>query len=152
MEIIGCIAAAATYYRGALALNAVATENVTLPVALEGTNGNGLNIISGITINSKENLAWELQFWGSSAFQTTNPDTDLFLGRWAFAAGDGVQDAATGLFRYYIDGLNMPYQDENNTGKLHMALVNRSAAAKTAGDAGGIRIIVWASPMEYGIA
>lgn len=150
MELYPITSVAASQYTDALVTNAVEAENLVLASALQGVNGNAQNILYGVTINSVENLAWEVQFWAKDTFQTTNPDTDFFLARWQFSASDGVRDAGTGLYRYYIDGLQIPYQDLDNTGELHMILVNRSAAAKTAGAGGAVRIIIWAGPMQVG--
>lgn len=125
-----------THFTGALATNAAETEDIALPGALAGVNGNARGEIRSITIISQQNLAWELEFWRSATHGATI-DADKFIGRWTFAAVDGVQEAGAGNFRYYIDGLDIPYDDADGTGKLHISLVNRDAVAKLAQGAGG---------------
>ena len=104
-------------------------------------------ILRSITILSVENLAWEVWLFGTSGFATTNADTEYFLGRWTFVAGDGIKATigvtADTYYHYYIDGLGVPLRDfgaDVATGNLFVRLVNRSAASKTAG-AGGELVI-----------
>ena len=119
--------------------------------------------INGFSIVSTENLAWELWLFNSATNLTSDPQTDGLVGMWAFSAtmaggvGFTVTPAATGvanpLFRYYINGNMIPYTDlDYNSGangigypKLHMRLVNRSAAAKTAGAGGALTITAFVS-------
>jgi len=126
-------------------VRSVATVNFTLGLAtdvveeenLTGLNGNAGRIRS-ITIVSKENLAWEVAFYDSDAFTHANPDSDHFIDSHRFAEGDGLQEGGTGLFRYAVSGLDIPYVDTNSTNELHVSLINRSAAAKTAGVPGEV--------------
>lgn len=108
--------------------------------------------LRGLRILSKENLAWEVWFFGSSAFATTNADTELFLGRWTFGASDGVV-ATVGsttdtYYAYYVDGLGINLIDAAKVGNIYMRLVNRSVAAKTAGAAGEIVIELVVEPAQ----
>lgn len=130
-------------YLPALAQNAGANANITLAGALAGVNGNSRVRLKNISIISVENLSWEIWFFTANTFQTTI-DADTFLGFWSFAASDAKRIAATGLYYYYVEDLDVPYLDTDNTGKLHMTLVNRSAASKTANAGGAITIKVTA--------
>jgi len=132
-----------TDFRASIAQNAKVDFDLTLPTTLRGVNGDARGSLRSLTIASIENLAWELWIWTSATHVTltgtvTAAGTNV-LGRWSFASGDGIQDV-TGDFIYYIDGLDIPYVDDDKSGKLHMSLVNRSAASKSANDAGAIQI------------
>lgn len=120
---------------------AVLNQNEGEEENLTGLNGNAGRIRS-ITIMSKENLAWEVAFYDSDAFTHTSPDSDHFLDSHRFAEGDGLQDDGTGLYRYAVTGLDIPYLDTNSTNELHIRLTNRSAAAKTAGVPGELVVLV----------
>lgn len=126
-------------FTGAIATNAVAYSDLVLPGCLRGINGNSRVRIKGITIESKENLSWEIWLFGSNTHQVTSDlDVDYFRGFWSFDAGDAKQIAAANQFCYYIDGLDVPYHDIDNSGQMHIGLVNRSVASKSAGAGGQI--------------
>ncbi len=130
-------------FRAAIAQNAKTDLSLTLPPTLQGVNGNARSVLRSLTIASIQNLDWELWLWESATHAVltggvTAAGTNV-VGRWTFAAGDGIQDV-TGDYIYYIDGLDIPYFDADNSGKLHMSLVNRSAASKSANDAGAIQV------------
>jgi len=139
-------------FTDALITNAAENENIVLPSALSGVGGNATNIVRAIQIVATENLAYELDFYGTDAFNSATPNLNRFLGLWAFAASDGTRVAGTGLYRYYIDGLDIPLWDYDKTGEMHVALVNRSAAAKTAGAGGALTVTVWCQVMGGGTA
>lgn len=128
------------HFQGTIAQNAIATANLQVPGAAAGPVPMR---VRNIEVISKENLAWELQFFGSAQFQVpANIDQDQYLGVWSFATADGIRQAATGYYYYYIDGLDIPIVDQDGTGQLHVALVNRSAAGKSAAAAGELVIKV----------
>lgn len=133
----------ATQFRAAIAQNNKTDLDLLLPPTLQGINGNARGTITSLTIASIENLAWELWLWESATHATLTAavvaaGTNV-IGRWSFVAADALQDVA-GDWIYYIDGLDIPYFDADNTGKIHLSLVNRSAASKTANDAGAIQV------------
>jgi hypothetical protein len=143
----------ATQFLGALAQNAALTLNLTMPItgAIQADGyvdaglaaGNAVRSrLRSIWIASMENLAWEVWLWASDAFAAspTNPALVFPLGRWTFVANDGVRIGGTGLYYYYIEGLDHAYADFDDTGEIHLMLVNRSAAAKSADAAGAILI------------
>lgn len=134
-------------FTGTLAQNAGANVNLTLPGALAGINGNARSTLKSIAIISDENLDWEVWLFGKSTFQVADYDSDFFVGRWSFVAADAVRIAGTGGYYYYIEGLGVPYADLNNTGKLHITLINRSAAGKSAGASGEVVITFTMEPM-----
>lgn len=129
---------AANQFRATLAQNAALF--LSLDVNSFGVGQRVDAIIKAIQILSVENLAWEIWFFRNALQDPANADTNRWMGYWTFVAGGAVRIGAAGLYHYYIDGLGLPYQDEDQTGKIHMALINRSAAGKSAGDAGAIRV------------
>lgn len=124
-------------FTDAIAQNAQESENITLPGAF--TAGSRARLRS-INVISLENLAWELWLFANNRFITDVADIDLVFprGRWGWAATDGARIAGAGPYYYYIDGLDIAYQDLDMFQQLHIMLVNRSAAAKTAGANGAI--------------
>lgn len=139
-----------TQFTGAIAQNARQNENILLSPALQGTAGSARNILRALTVFSDENLAWEVQFYSSTAFSNGDLDADTFVGKIVFAVADGAQVAGAGSFYYFSQNQQIPLWDDNATGKLHVSLVNRSAASKTAGSNGEIVLIFHLEPMQYG--
>lgn len=101
--------------------------------------------VESIQVISVENLAWELWFFDRETTAIpADPNADGFRGRWSFQAADGLQIAGAGTFHYNIQGLAIPVEclDYNlhadKYPELHVALVNRSGASKSADAAGAI--------------
>ena len=134
-------------FTGALAQNAISAVDLALPPSVQGSDYRGAVIVRSITIVSVQNLAWEVQFRRLTTNVSTDPNTDVYLGRWSFVATDAVQNAGAGDYLYYIDGLAIPVRDDGYGGVLHLVLVNRSAAAKNAGATGYITIRVQVQQM-----
>lgn len=128
---------AATQLRGALAQNAAAY--LSLDVKGYGVGQRVDAIIKALQILSVENLDWELWFFRNALQDPSNLDLNRWMGYWRFGT-TAVRIGGAGLYHYYIDGLGIPYQDEDNTSKIHLALINRSAAEKSADDAGAVRV------------
>lgn len=145
-----------TQFRGTLAQNAgvdldlemSGAATVPNPTALAGVHGDCRGNLKSLTVVSVENLAWELLLWEKSSHGTAVLGTVRFIGRWTFTATDAVRIAGAGDYFYYIDGLDVPLVDGDGTGKLHLTLVNRSAAGKSAGDAGAIQIRGRIAPLQ----
>lgn len=139
-----------------------AAQNVMLTTNLSnnpvGAGGTARCRIRSIALVADQQLAWELAFFGDSNFMTGQADLDAvrYLGRFSFQAADGTQIAATGPYLYYIDGLDIAYQDfEAGTvparvGQIHLGLVNRSATAKNAGATGEIVVELGIEPTLTG--
>jgi len=136
-----------THFTGAIAQNASEAEDIALPGALAGINGNARSHLRSITILSDQNLAWEVMLFSSDTQEDTDADVDTMVGWWQFSTAGAVQLAGAGLFRYYIDGLAVPYVDDDNSGELHVKLVNRSATGKNAGATGEVIIELALEPM-----
>lgn len=128
-----------TQFTDGLAQNAAENENL---VGLNGDEG----AIEDITIISTENLAWELQFYATDGFRNADMDLTRYLGSVRFAAGDGIQVAGAGPYYYDIHNLGIPIIDSDASLELHVTLVNRSAAAKTAGAGGAMSVAITFRP------
>ena len=127
------------HFTDALILGAVEHEDLRFPEAIAAGN-HARSVIRTLMILARENLAYEVVFWRSDQHDDPDPALDSFIGVWPFIGADGLQIAGAGLFRYYVAGLQIPYQDFDRTGELHISIVNRSAAAKTAGAVGELEI------------
>ena len=139
-KIVPVTTVAASQFRSTIAQNA--GENLSLDVNNGGFGIRVDSIIRTLQIMSKEDLQWELWFYGKNTYNASaDPDVNTRLG-WFWFGVSGRQIAATGLYHYYVDGLYIPYRDLDQTGKIHMSLINRSAAAKTAGDAGAVKVVL----------
>ena len=95
----------------------------------------------------------EFDFWGSAAGLTNVIATDTFISRYQFASVNGVQFNAVGLYRFYVDGLAIPYYDLDTASAiapptLHVAVQNVDIVPKAAGAAGAIACTFWVQPME----
>lgn len=142
----------ATQFTAGLAQNAALTEN--LPMDFTGAGGDGYvdaGLGAGKTVKARlrslmlqsvQNLDWEIWLWMKDTFNAspTNPALNFPVGYWSFTSGMARQIATTGLYYYYIDGLDQAYQDLDRSGEVHLMLVNRSAGAKNADAAGAILI------------
>jgi len=137
-------------FTGSIAQNAMATAAISLPAGLTGMNGQVELALLGVVIVSKQNLAWELDFWGDSNYDEATPDADKYLGRWSFSSDVGLQIGGSGLYRYYVDGLEIPLWDLEKSGKLFVGLVNRSATTKTAGANGAVTVTFLVKEMQAG--
>jgi hypothetical protein len=132
-------------------VNVPVVADITLPGCLAGMNGNARNHVRSITIISQQNHAWELEFWRSATHGGTI-DADTFIGRWTFDPGDATRESGTGNYRYYIDGLDVPYVDNDNSGKLHLSLIDRTAGKLAQGAGGDIVVKVRMEPPCFGWA
>lgn len=104
-----------------------------------------------IRIWSNKAIKWGIQFFASASGRGGSViDSETYLGEWSFGntglPGDG--DKATGdtFFYYYMNGLDIAYQDADKSGKLHTRLVNWDAATDKLSHAAGDNIVV-----EFGL-
>lgn len=148
------------HFTQALAQNAVEQEDLDLACAV-GAGGIGRCRIRSAVFWSSQNLDWEFQVYGSVVTMSGDVNLDTYRGRWQFIAADGVQNGGAGLYRYYIDGLDICYEDEDYEGsgvpplppglaKIHLLLVNRNAVAKTAYPASHVKLRLMLEPTHGG--
>ena len=77
------------------------------------------------------------------------------IGFFAFAASAAVRIAASGLYYYYIYGLDIPYTDEDDrdekvdplapSGRIHLGL-QPTSGTKSAGASGAVKITLFVDP------
>lgn len=146
----------ASNFTEALAQNqASAVNNIPLP-----NFGSRQFIVRGVKVIAKENYGPEVNLFGKAAGATTDPATDSAIARWGFVSANGEQLGGSGLWRYYIDGLAIPYVDADwlaaagsgglppTPPSLHVVLQNISATAKSANAAGSTKVVFYLEPMQ----
>ncbi len=111
-------------------------------------------LIRAIEFLAMENIGIEFDFWSSATGLTNAVDTDTFLARYQFGSINGQQYNSTGLYRYYVDGLAIPYFDADtintvNPPTLHVGIQNIDTTAKSADAAGAIAATFWLEPQQY---
>jgi hypothetical protein len=133
-----------THFLGAIAQDNGLHETLTVDPQGLAAGKHCRGRLKALRILSKENLAWEVWLFGNSLFDNADADLERFLGRWTFAAGDGIRATVGGgaddHYHYYIDGLDVGIEDLDRAGALYIRLVNRSVAAKSADAAGALVI------------
>jgi hypothetical protein len=115
--------------------------------------------VRGIVITSVENLAWEVWFFSSATNMGGTMPTAKFLAAQyqaiptANAQGAPLSGGGDGFYRYSLNNLLIPYFDgdfmANTAGsqaKLHIRLVQRAAAGKTANAGGAVQVGCYVSP------
>ena len=112
------------------------TAGATFPQALAAGKHMRSRILE-IRMWSVQQLKWGLQFYGSSGLMGGSAiDAETYFGEWQFGntggVGDGSKLAADTFYYYYINGLDIAYQDLDNTGALHLRVVNWEAATAKA--------------------
>lgn len=108
-------------------------------------------LIRAIEYLAVQNVGLEFDFFGSSVGPTLDPATDTFIARYQFASANGVQYNGAGLYRYYVDGLAIPYFDLDTANSvtpptLHVGVQNIDTVAKSADVPGAIACTFWLEP------
>lgn len=93
--------------------------------------------VKSLIVWSSENNAWDIAFYRRRDPRSADPNEDAFLGVHVFTAASGLQVGAAGLYRYFVSGLDIRLRDDEDTGQIHVELINRSAGAKVAYGLGG---------------
>lgn len=136
-------------FTGAAAQNVPLSEDLLFPHEHSHSRE---GIIESIGLISVQNLQWDVIFYGGAAKFTTI-DADTFIAKQSFLVADGINFTGQALYYYGLDSLNIFYRDTDaadiNAATLHVALVNRSAAAKIAGVNGGVVLIVGIRPLPF---
>ena len=138
-----------SHFTGALAQNAVETEDIGFPADWATMVLSKAKIL-GVTIISDQQLAWDVKFYAKDTHAVTSDlDLDSAIRTLKFDASAGVQEAGANQYYYDIDPTEFPfiYHDEDNTSEFHVTLINRSATAKNAGATGEVVVIIHAIPI-----
>lgn len=121
--------------------------------------GGGRFLIRAVRLITVENFGPEVNFFSSGIAQPgATPLLDAFEAKVQFFGVQGEQIGGAGLFRYYIDGLAIPFGDAdsiNNTTvipALHVILQNIDVIAKQvvvgAALPGQAKLTVWIEPRQ----
>jgi len=135
-----------THFTGALAENAIESESVDMPADWITADIEKC-IISEMSFQSDQNLDWELIFWANSDYNETDLDNSKVITRISLAATTADQIAGTAQYIYDNPlAQSIEYVDEDNTSKIHVSLLNRSATGKNAGATGEVVLRMGCTP------
>jgi hypothetical protein len=129
-----------TNFTGAIAQYAKEDENLT------GLLMNKIRI-TGVSLQSDENLSYRVIFWKTDGFDNTDLDLDSYCGETIIdLPADGFRIG--GANQYYLDmrGLDIDYEDDDASYEIHVSLQCLTAAGKSAGAAGEVVIEVYYEP------
>ena len=137
-----------THFTGALAQNAVESESIELHSDLVALGCNEI-MIESVTVQSYQNLDWDVGLWGTADFGSTTFDNDNFIDYFNFANASGKTFGAANHY-YYANPANdvsIPYIDLDRDSKLHITLANRHATGKAAGATGLVVVKIGYRPV-----
>ncbi len=122
------------HFTGAIIENAEEDEN------LAGLGGNKI-VITDVIFEGKETLQFRLLFWSTNTFEDADLDVDSFLGFVDLdVPNNGFQKGGAGQWYLNVTDVNLHYEDEDASNELHVSLNCVSAAGKTAGVPGEVKI------------
>lgn len=129
------------HFTGAISLYGNEKANIT------GLSANKMTI-KDINIQSMQPLIWLLQFYGSDTFESTDLDADTFLDEIELDMSEDPAFRVNNANQYKLNrsGLNILYEDYDNTKELHLMLQNKSSTAKIAGASGAVQIDIRMTP------
>ena len=147
-----------TDFRGAISpTGASAYADIALASGTPTDVGPQKCIINSVRLIAVQDTNWQVQFHSKSyslhtASSYPNPSNLIgwsnhlstvhpILANWTGAATTTATAYGT-LYASYISGLNIPYEDRQGTGRLHVNLVNQGPTLKSAGDVGILHLRV----------
>lgn len=164
---------ASSDFRGTIVPQASQYADLALVSGTPSSVGPHKCIINSVRILGIQDINWRVEFYGKSYATVANTASQFsgltgssligwsdHLSTTTNVPGNWVGIHATTATLYgsttyasYISGLNMPYEDRDGTGRLHVNLVNMSnnliaGATKSAGDLGLLHLrvgVVYAS-------
>lgn len=144
-------ARADTNFREGLAAAGLATPVNALPGVPNW--GPKRFLIRAVSVLAMEHIGMVFMFFSSAAAASADADADRFVSSLGFVAGQGIQYNSAGLWRYYVDGMAVPYYMDGsgnsvNPPTLNVALQLQGAVAKSAGDPGGVSACFWLEPVS----
>lgn len=131
-----------SHFTTELAENAIEHEDISFPTDFSVQEIHEL-LIEHVTIQSDQNLEWDIFVWSGAENLNADLDLDEFTDYFNFPKSTGKQIAGTAQFYYASPSstkLGIPYVDTDNTSKLHVSLVNRSSTNKAAGATGEVKV------------
>jgi len=133
------------HFTGAIATNAVEYESIDFPDLFKEAGVADVEI-SGISIQSNQNLEWDVIIFSSDSFATADLDTTDFVDYFNFPATSGKQIAGAGQYYYPLPANNVEIPYHSGDSKLHIGLINRSVVGKNAGATGEVKIRLMLEP------
>jgi hypothetical protein len=153
-QIISLTTDPAVDFVDAIVDEAMDLESLALDLSVCGTPTARCRI-TGITLVSTEALDWRLWLWRKAAGAGAGIAADSCIGYWQFVAASAARIASTGLYYYFIFGLDIPYTDEDlptekpdplaPSGRFHLGL-QPTSGGKSAGEAGAVKITLFVDP------
>ena len=145
-------------FRGAISPGgASAYADIALASGTPAEVGPHKCIINSVRILAMQDTDWQVQFHSKSYSlhsASSYPNPSNLIGwsnhlstaqnipaNWTGAATTTATTYGT-MYASYVSGLNIPYEDLQGVGRLHVNLVNRGATGKTAGDVGIVHLRV----------
>lgn len=136
-----------SHFTGALAQNAIENESINMPSDWQTTVVNKCTI-KQITLESDQQLDFDLVLYSKSAYANADLDLDNLIDIISFSASSATQMAGANQYYYsYPLVRSIEYSDLSNTSKIHCGLINRSAVAKNAGATGEVKVRFMACPI-----
>ena len=121
-------------FTGPIAVNAKEDEN------LAGLAANKI-VITDVLFEGLENLHFRLLFWSRDSFDNADVDIDTLLGFVDLdIPNNGFQIGAANQYYLNVTDVNLHYEDEDATNELHISLNCVTAAGKTAGVPGEVKV------------
>ena len=128
------------HFTTAIAQYAIEEENIT------GLSDNKITI-TGIAFQAKEALKYRLWIYDTDGFADTDLDIDQFNEYIDIdLSTSNGQIAGANQYYYALTAISIDYEDEDATKELHLALQNLSAASKTAGTDGELKMKITYKP------
>lgn len=122
-----------SHFTGELVKDAVERENIA------GLRSNRIRI-SKISIQSDQQLLFEVLLYGTDEFEEADLDEDRFIASVEFNLPTYGFQQTTSQWRLDIEGLNIDYVDVDGTKEIHAVLRNLSPTSKNAGAAGEVKV------------
>lgn len=109
-------------------------------------------LIRAVEVLAMERIGMTFLFFASAAAPTADVDTDRFIASLGLVSGQGFQYNNAGLWRYYVDGMAVPYYMDGSGNTvaqptLNVALQLQGAVAKSVGAAGAVSATFWLEPL-----
>ena len=129
-----------SHFTGALGQYAKEDENLVGMITNKGR-------ISGITLESDQQLWYKVLIWSKDTFDDTDLDLDTLIGEIDMKLNIyGWQVNGTGTWYMDMRNLAVDIMDEDNSNELHISLMNMSGTGKAAGSSGEVVVQVTYSP------
>lgn len=136
-------------FTDALAVDAQEEENISFHTDWATCQIDKVEILN-VSLQSEQNLWWELHLYNRDTQGDTDLDIDTHVTKFTFLQSDGRQSAGSGQWLYDLDPAVFPvsYVDLDNTSEYHLTLINKGPIAKLAGASGGaVKITITARPL-----